>query len=246
MATFDLLPAIDLRGGHVVRLVQGDFARETAFSDDPVAVARTFVDAGAGWLHVVDLDAAKSGVATHGPVISEIAGMVGELAWVEVAGGLRSLDAVAAVLRSGAARAVIGTAALAGPGFVAELLAEHGHDRIVIALDIRGGQAVGHGWVPGTPGVPVADAVGLLIRAGVRWFEVTAIERDGTMEGPDLEMLEALARAAPEARIIASGGIASIEDLLAVRRIGCAGAIVGRALYDGTLKLEETLAALGA
>jgi phosphoribosylformimino-5-aminoimidazole carboxamide ribotide isomerase len=246
MTTFDLLPAIDLRGGRVVRLVQGDFLRETAFSDDPVAVARTFVDVGARWLHVVDLDGARTGTAAHGEVIAAIAAAVGDRGAVEVAGGLRSAEAVAMALDAGAERAVIGTAALTVPGFAGDLVARHGFERISVALDIRGGEAVGHGWVPGARGTPAVEAIERLSRAGVHWFEVTAIDRDGTMQGPDLEMLGTLRQAAPSARIVASGGIRSVEDLRAVREIGCAGAIVGRALYDGTLKLEAALEALGA
>lgn len=242
MATFDLLPALDLRGGLVVRLRQGDFGRETAYSDDPVAVALDFVETGARWLHVVDLDGARDGRPAHGQVIARIVAAVGDRASVEVAGGLRSTAAVARVLAVGAARAVVGTAALGDPSFAKALVAAHGEDRIAVALDVRDGVAIGQGWVPGAAGIRIQEALSSLAEAGVRWFEVTGIDRDGTLQGPDLALLE-LASSDSRAWIIASGGIASVEDIRAVREIGCAGAIAGRALYDGTLDLEAALSA---
>jgi phosphoribosylformimino-5-aminoimidazole carboxamide ribotide isomerase len=242
VATFDLLPAIDLRRGRVVRLQQGDFARETSYSDDPVAVAASFVDGGARWLHVVDLDGARDGRPTHGDVIRRMVAAVGDRGSVEVAGGLRTAAAAAEILRAGAARVVVGTSALDEPSFAAELVRRHGPDRVAVSLDVRDGLAVGHGWVQGAPGTPIPAAIAGLAEAGVRWFEVTSIERDGTLAGPDLALLETVT-ADPRIRVIASGGIASVGDLRAVQRIGCAGAIVGRALYDGSLSLADALAA---
>jgi phosphoribosylformimino-5-aminoimidazole carboxamide ribotide isomerase len=238
---FEILPAIDLRGGRVVRLEQGDFARETAFADDPVAVARDFVDRGTRWLHVVDLDGARSGRPAQVDVIARIVAAVGGCAQVEVAGGLRDEAAVSQALASGAARAVVATAALADPTFAARLVDAHGADRIVVALDVRDGLAVGAGWRDGAPGRRVDDALADLAARGVSTFEVTAIDRDGLLSGPDLELLGSLVHAGRGA-IIASGGIASIDDLLATRAIGCRGAIIGRAIYDGTL---DTGSALG-
>jgi phosphoribosylformimino-5-aminoimidazole carboxamide ribotide isomerase len=244
MATFEILPAIDLRGGRVVRLRQGDFGRETAYSDDPVDVAERFVDGGARWLHVVDLDGARAGSPAHSEVIGRIVAAVGERASVEVAGGLRTVEAVVRVLAAGAARVVIGTAALQDRPFAADLVARHGADRIAVSLDVRAGMAVGEGWVDGASGIPVQSAMDGLADAGVGWFEVTSIDRDGTLRGPDLELL-AIVAGDPRVRAIASGGIASIDDLRAVRNLGCAGAIVGRALYDGTLRLEDAIATSG-
>ena len=245
MASFDLLPSIDLRDGRVVRLQQGDFRRETAYANDPVAVAQRFVEKGVSWLHVVDLDGARHGRSAHGEVIGRIVAAVGDRASVEVAGGLRTPSAVAEVLDAGAARAVVGTAALADPAFAGTLVARHGADRVAVALDVRHGMAIGEAWMPGVSGTSVPDAVVHLTAAGVRWFEVTAIDRDGTKAGPDLALL-ALVAADQRTRVVASGGIASVEDLRAVRDLGCAGAIVGRALYDGALSLEAALAACGA
>ncbi|MGK2850492.1 MAG: HisA/HisF-related TIM barrel protein [Candidatus Limnocylindrales bacterium] len=239
---FDILPAIDLRGDRVVRLEQGDFARETAFSDDPVAVAVSFADAGARWLHVVDLDGARDGGSANGDVIRAIVAAVGSRLAVEVAGGLRTSAAVTDALATGAARAVVGTAALADPRFARALVAEHGPDRIAVALDVRDGLAVGHGWRDGAPGTPVEVALSSLADVGVQVFEVTAIDRDGTHGGPDLALYERLL-ATGRGSIIASAGISSVEDIAAVRAIGCSGAIIGRALYDGRLSIKDALQA---
>ncbi len=241
-SSFDILAAIDLRGGRVVRLEQGDFARETTFSDDPVAVAVAFAEAGARWLHIVDLDGARDGKSGHATVIAAIVDVVGERVAVEVAGGLRTADAVSSVLDQGAARAVVGTAALRDPAFVGGLIATHGAARIAVALDVRDGRAVGHGWVPGAPGTRLDAALATLADVGVTTFEVTAIDRDGLLAGPDLALYERLI-ALDRGRIVASAGVASLDDIRAVRALGCAGAIVGRALYDGRITLE---AALGA
>ncbi len=238
---FDVLPAIDLRGGRVVRLRQGDFAQETAYDDDPVAVARRFADAGTTWLHVVDLDGARSGTPAHAEVIAAIVAAVGERTAVEVAGGLRDAASVEAVLAMGAARAVIGTAALRDPDFAGRLVSTLGAARIAVAIDVRDGRAVGHGWAAADAGIDAADAVRTLAAAGVTAFEVTAIEQDGLLRGPDLALYREMVGLGV-GDVIASAGIASAADLRAVREVGCRGAIVGRALYDGTLGASEALA----
>ena len=237
---FDILPAIDLRAGRVVRLRQGDFEHETVYSDDPVEVARAFADAGARWIHLVDLDGARAGGQLQGRMIGEILLAVGDRVQVEVAGGLRTASAVAGVLAVGAARAVLGTAALQDPEFAGGLVATHGSDRIVAAIDVRKGRAVGHGWQAGTRGIDALEAVERLADMGVSLFEVTAIERDGLLDGPDPALYERLVRL-DRGSIIASGGIAALEDLRAVRGLGATGAIIGRALYEGRLSLEEAL-----
>jgi phosphoribosylformimino-5-aminoimidazole carboxamide ribotide isomerase len=239
---FDILPAIDLRGGRVVRLEQGDFARETAFSDDPVSVAQGFVEAGATWLHVVDLDGARSGVPVHGATIRRIITAMGDRVRVEVAGGLRDRASVADVLGAGAERVVIGTAALRDANFAGRLVADHGATRIVVAIDVRGGRAVGQGWAADAVGVDPAEAVLRLHDAGVTTFEATAIERDGLREGPDLALYERLVLL-DRGEVIASAGIATTEHLRAVRDVGCTGAILGRAIYDGRLDIRQALSA---
>jgi phosphoribosylformimino-5-aminoimidazole carboxamide ribotide isomerase len=239
---FEILPAIDLVGGRVVRLRQGDFDRSEVFSDDPVAVAASFQAAGARWLHVVDLDGARSGRPCHTDVIARILSEVGDRVLCEIAGGLRTEDSVAAVLGAGANRAVLGTAALQNPSLAARLVGRFGTAHIAVAIDVRDGLALGEAWRSGARGPTVKEAVARLVDAGVTVFETTAVGRDGILAGPDLELLESVI--AFGCKVIASGGIRSIADLLAVRDIGCTGAIVGRALYDGSLDLAEALAAV--
>lgn len=234
--TFELLPAIDLRGGRVVRLRQGDFAAETVYGSDPVATARGFVEAGARWLHVVDLDGARSGTPVQGSVVARIVEAVGQDAACQVAGGLRTPEAVSAALDVGAQRVVVGTAALVVRGFARSLVARHGPDRVVVALDVRDGFALGEGWRPGAVGLPVEVALLGLAGVGVERFAVTGVAHDGLLDGPDLDLLRRLVSLGRGA-IIASGGVSSLEDLAAVRELGCTGAIVGRALYEGRLDL---------
>lgn len=237
---FELLPAIDLRGGQVVRLQQGDFARETAFGDDPVEIAGRFVREGAAWLHVVDLDGARTGEPAHVALIASIIASAGNGAAVEVAGGIRTPGSIVELLAAGATRVVLGTAALHDPSFAGQAVALHGVDRIAVAIDVRGGLAIGDGWQNGAFGVPAETALQALSDQGVTTFEATAIERDGLLRGPDLRLLHRLV-ALDRGRVIASGGITTLDDLHAVREIGCAGAIIGRALYDGRLGLAEAL-----
>lgn len=242
---FDLLPAIDLIGGRVVRLREGDFERRTEYEGDPAAVASGFVEAGAGWIHIVDLDGARVGERVQAEVIDRIVRAVGDGVRCQVAGGLRTPAAVAAALAGGATRAVVGTAALRDPSFTRSLIEAHGPARIVVALDVRDGLALGEGWRVGAPGIRADEALRIQADSGVQTFAVTAIDRDGLLAGPDLGLLErcvSLGRGA----IIASGGVASVADVLDVRAAGCSGAIVGRALYEGGLTIGDALAALDA
>jgi phosphoribosylformimino-5-aminoimidazole carboxamide ribotide isomerase len=244
---FDLIPAIDLRAGRVVRLVTGDFNREMVYGDDPAAVARGFADAfpqpTVGWLHVVDLAGALAGAPEQSDVVTAIVAAVGSRLRVQVGGGLRSEDAVDRVLAIGAARVVLGTVALSTPGFAGGLVRRYGPERVAVALDVRAGQAVGEGWRSGAAGSSPVDAATRLRDEGVETLIVTGIDRDGLLEGPDLELLGQILRLRPGG-VIASGGISSTEDVLRVRELGCSGAIVGRALYEGRLDLRSTLQAL--
>jgi phosphoribosylformimino-5-aminoimidazole carboxamide ribotide isomerase len=236
------LPAIDLRGGRVVRLVEGDFARETDYGDDPVGVAREFAAAGARTLHIVDLDGAREGSPAQLHTIAGIAAGV-EGVRLEVAGGLRTEDDVSSAFGAGADRIVVGTSAVTEPAFVQRLIAQYGADRSVVALDVRGGLAVGQGWRTGAPGTDVANAMRAVADAGAKIFEVTAIDRDGRLEGPDVALLARLV-ALERGQVIASGGIRSLEDLRAVCDLGCTGAIVGRALYEGRIDLASAIIAM--
>ena len=215
------------------------------YSEDPPAVAAQFAAAGAEWIHVVDLDGARAGERRQASAIAALVAMFeGNGPRFQVAGGLRTSEDIANLLSTGVDRVVIGTAALSDPAFVGAAIERHGPDRIAIALDIRGGRAIGDGWVPGAAGVPMADALARLAAVGVAIFAVTAIERDGLLGGPDLALLDACVNLTGAA-VLASGGMRSIADLDAVRRLGCAGAIVGRAIYDGSLDLELAIAAMG-
>jgi len=245
MSRFDLLPAIDLRGGRVVRLRQGDFLRETVYAGDPANVAQGFAAAGARWIHVVDLDGARIGEPVQAPILARIAAAVPPGVSCELAGGLRSEGAVNEALAAGAARVVVGTAALRDPGFVAGLVDRHGAEAVVVALDVRDGLALGEGWRPGAPGVRAEEALLGLAAAGARWFAATAIDRDGLLGGPDLDLLGRLLRLDAGA-VIASGGVSTLDDLRRVRDAGCAGAIVGRAIYEGRLDLAVALAEVDA
>jgi phosphoribosylformimino-5-aminoimidazole carboxamide ribotide isomerase len=243
VSRFELLPAIDLIGGRVVRLRRGNFDDETSYGIDPAVVARGFADAGAGWLHVVDLDGARAGEPRQLDLAAAIVAEVRDRTRVEIGGGLRTVEAVAGALGTGAARAVIGTALLRDPELAPKLVARHGSDRLAASIDVRDGMALGEGWREGAPGVPAADAIVALAAAGIETFEVTAIERDGLLEGPDLDLLRRLVSLG-RGRIIASGGISSIDDVIAVQAVGCAGAIVGRALYEDRIDLRTLLAML--
>ncbi len=242
---FHVLPAIDLSGGRVVRLRQGDFELATTYETEPAVVASEFAAAGAQWIHVVDLDAARTGVPAHAKQIHSIVDAVGSRTRVEVAGGLRDEHAATLALESGAARIIVGTAALRDPAFAGRLVRAHGSDRVVAAIDVRDGLAVGHGWVPQADGSEITasaagDAISRLADVGITTFEVTAIERDGLLEGPNLDLYERLVAMA-RGSIIASGGITTLDDIRAARDLGCGGAIIGRALYEGRLDLAAAL-----
>jgi phosphoribosylformimino-5-aminoimidazole carboxamide ribotide isomerase len=237
---FDVIPAIDLRGGHVVRLQQGDFQRETIYADDPQRVAQEFAEAGAEIVHVVDLDGARAGEPTQLDRVSAIAAVIG----VEAAGGIRSITDVDAAFQAGARRVVLGTAALRDSELVRAAVTAHGTGAVAIAIDVRDGRAVGHAWQSGD-GPPATEVIHRLADAGATWFEVTAIDRDGLLGGPDLDLLERVV-AIGRGHLIASAGIRDVADLVAVRDLGCAGAIVGRALYEGRLDLRAAITSLAA
>jgi len=239
---FHVMPAIDLRGGRVVRLQEGDFDRERTYADDPIGVAADFARAGAEWIHVVDLDGARDGERRHAAVITAIRSSLPPGIRLQIGGGIRSVEALAGALADGADRVVLGTSALEDPDLVGRAIERHGADRIAVALDVRGGRAVGHGWVGGGPDAAIVDVLSELEVRGVRLLVVTAIDRDGMLGGPDLGLLESII-GGTRADVIASGGIATIDELRATKAVGCRGAIVGRAIYDGRIDLQEALAA---
>ena len=242
---FALAPSVDLLGGRVVRLRNGDPAQATVYDRDPAASARRWALEGADLLHVVDLDGALSGRAAQAETVARVvrAGLASGIP-SEVAGGLRDEASVAGALAMGAARVVLGTALLVDPTLAARLVARHGSARVVAALDVRDGFAVGEGWRQGATSMPVDLAVARLVDAGVSTLEVTSISRDGTMAGPDFDLLARVRRLAPTVSLLASAGVRSATDVRRVRDAGCDGVILGRALYEGALSLEQARTAL--
>lgn len=238
--TPELYPAIDLRAGRVVRLTEGDFDAETVYGDDAVAVARSFAAAGAPWIHVVDLDAARTGDPVNRPVVAAIVAEVAGVSSVQTGGGVRSLDDAAALARIGVARVVMGSAAVRAPAMV-DVVA--GVVPVAVGLDHRDGELAVDGWTERS-GVRLADALGRFPAASA--FVITDIARDGRLEGPDLDGLS-LAAATSRVPVIASGGVASLDDVGALASIdGLGGIIVGRALYERRFSVAEALGVLGA
>ena len=228
-----------------MRLRQGDFAAETVYDDDPVGVARRFTDAGARWLHVVDLDAARTGSAANLEVVRAVCAAVD--ARVQVGGGVRDAAAAARLLDAGAARVVVGTAAVENPALVGELCAAH-PGRVAVGLDARGREVAVRGWTE-VSGRDLVELAVAFAETGVAALVVTEIGRDGTMTGPDVGQLRAVLEAT-DVPVVASGGVGTIDDLrtLATLRVGTralAGVIVGRAIYEGRVGVGEAVRALG-
>ncbi|HET8631016.1 MAG TPA: 1-(5-phosphoribosyl)-5-[(5-phosphoribosylamino)methylideneamino]imidazole-4-carboxamide isomerase [Thermomicrobiales bacterium] len=229
-----VIPAIDLRGGRCVRLLQGDFARETVYGDDPLAMARRWQDAGAPYLHLVDLDGARAGRPAQAAIIGEIARAL--TIPVQAGGGLRTLDDIAGALDGGLARVVLGTAALEDRALLAAALDRWGAERVVVGLDARDGLVATHGW-RATSATRATDLARELAALGVRRVLYTDIARDGTLAAPNEAALGELAACADLA-VLASGGVADRAHLAALAAIpGVEAAIVGRALYTGDVAL---------
>jgi phosphoribosylformimino-5-aminoimidazole carboxamide ribotide isomerase len=237
-----LYPAIDILDGKAVRLVQGDFDEKTVYADDPLAAAQSWVEAGARFLHVVDLDGARSGEPRSIEHLRRITRETGVP--VQYGGGLRTLSAVRDALRAGAERAVVGTAAFRDVDFLDDTLHTFG-PRIVVSVDVRAGMISTSGWTQTTQ-MPAPDAIRRLTDRGVRSFVYTNVDRDGRLEGPDLDEVSRVAETV-RGRFIYSGGIGSLDDLrglAALRQVNLAGVIVGKALYEGRFTINEGQAAL--
>lgn len=242
--SFTVYPAIDVRAGRVVRLRQGDYADETRYGDDPLAFALRYAEAGAAWLHLVDLDAAKAGGYTLQPLLRDLRARTG--LQVQTGGGVRSEADVAALLEAGAARVVVGSLAVTAPDTVMGWLARFGSERITVALDARQDEMGTwrlpvHGWTQ--VAAEMLDA--LLARyadAGLVHLLCTDIARDGMLAGPNIELYRRLCERHPGVRVQASGGVRDADDVAAARAAGCAGAVLGKALLDGRLSLVEALA----
>lgn len=235
----DLLPAIDLRSGRVVRLHQGEPTRQTVYGDDPVAVAERFVEQGARWIHVVDLDRAL-GAGENVATVRRIAARVASRVQLQLAGGFRNLELLRAGMDLGAARIVMSTAAVADPSFVPAAVAAVGGERLAVGIDVRQGLVALRGWTE-TTSRRAEELARQVMTQGITTLIYTEITRDGMFTGPDLPGAVALQRLG--IRVILSGGVASIRDIRATCEAGLAGIIVGRALYEGRLSLPEGLEA---
>jgi phosphoribosylformimino-5-aminoimidazole carboxamide ribotide isomerase len=237
-----LLPAVDIRDGHAVRLRQGDFDDETVYADDPLEAARSFVEAGARRLHIVDIDGARAGEPAN---LSHLERIAGDLdVQVQYGGGLRSLAAVRSALDAGAAWVVLGTAALTNQHLLAEALREFG-ERVRVAVDVRGGRVSVAGWTEATGRLP-AEVIRDLEASGVSSFVYTDVDRDGMLGGLDADKVTHLARIAT-GELLYSGGVSSLDDLRELRGLkleNLTGVICGRALYEGRFTVSEAIEAL--
>ncbi len=226
-----IFPAVDVLGGKVVRLHTGDYDQVTVYHDDPIETSRRWMHQGAEVVHVVDLDGARDG--TPSPALWRNLSEGGVR--FQVGGGLRTALSVEQALAAGAVRVVLGTAAVHDVELVERLIEMHGSDAIAVSIDVRDDKAEGAGWLES--GRAWRDVVADLTQAGVTWMVTTSIRRDGTMLGPDTRLVADVVAAAPAARIVAAGGIASPIDIEHLAGLGAAGAIVGRALYEGAISL---------
>jgi phosphoribosylformimino-5-aminoimidazole carboxamide ribotide isomerase len=234
---FTIYPAIDLRGGKCVRLIQGDYQRETVYAEDPVEVARKWQQEGAEWLHLVDLDAARTGEWTNLSVIEQILAAVSIP--VQVGGGVRNLQRLERLLDKGVARVVIGSAAIDQPEFVRQALSQYA-DQIAIGIDARDGKVATHGWLQ-TSEVSFDELAKQMVQLGAKRFIFTDISRDGMLSGVNLDAVRHLARTAG-VEVIASGGVRTLKDierLYAHQAEGIGGVIIGKALYTGQIQLKE-------
>jgi phosphoribosylformimino-5-aminoimidazole carboxamide ribotide isomerase len=241
----ELIPAIDLLGGVVVRLAQGSYDHVTEYHRRPVEIARRWEALGAPRLHIVDLEAARDGERRQSAIVGSIIEAVGIPC--QVAGGVRDVATARTLVAAGVDRVVMGTALVREPDLASSVLAAIGPDHLVAAVDVRDGHAMGGGWTQEADRRPAADMITRLRDAGVEMFAVTAIARDGLMSGPDLELLERSAEhAGGHDRVIASAGVSTLGDVRTLAARGFCGAILGRALYEDRLDLADALIAAGS
>ncbi len=232
-----VIPAVDILGGRVVRLVQGDYDAVTAYGDDPVGVASGWIADGARIVHVVDLEGARSGVPS--PNLWAMLGAAGVS--FQVGGGIRDGVTASRAIAAGATRVVVGSAAVHGGTALHGIVDAVGPSGVVAAIDVRNGRAVGSGWLD--EGASLASVVASVAEAGIGTALVTGIERDGALDGPNMDILASVRSMAPDLSLIASGGVGTLGDLKRLSSDGYSAAIVGRALYEGRFTLSEAIAA---
>ncbi|MEH7223597.1 1-(5-phosphoribosyl)-5-[(5-phosphoribosylamino)methylideneamino]imidazole-4-carboxamide isomerase [Bacillus sp. JJ1566] len=239
MSTFTIYPAIDMRGGKCVRLLQGDYNKETIYGDSPFDMAKAFADAGAEWIHMVDLDGAKAGKRVNDQYVLEVAEKLD--AKVQIGGGIRTEEDVAYYIEKGVDRVILGSAAISNPDFVKEMLKKY-KEKIAIGIDAKDGYVATEGWL-NTSSVKATDLGVELANAGAEVFIFTDIATDGMLSGPNIDAVATLA-AATGKKVIASGGVSSIDDLKALSKLadeGVSGAIVGKAIYTNQFTVQEAL-----
>ncbi|MFA9559570.1 1-(5-phosphoribosyl)-5-[(5-phosphoribosylamino)methylideneamino]imidazole-4-carboxamide isomerase [Evansella sp. AB-rgal1] len=237
---FTIYPAIDIRGGKCVRLLQGDYDKETVYGDSPFEMAKSFQEKGAQWIHMVDLDGAKKGEPVNHGVVLKTAQELS--AKVQIGGGIRTRESVAQYLENGVERVILGSSAISDPEFVKEMLRTYGGQRVAIGIDARDGYVATHGWLQ-TSQVKAEELALELVQHGAETFIMTDISRDGMLSGPNVEAIAGLGKVTGK-QVIASGGMSEmkdVRDLLARKSDGVSGAIIGKALYTGRISLEEAL-----
>jgi len=233
----EVFPALDVFDQKVVRLYKGDFNKTTIYSENPIKIAENFAAQGAKWVHLVDLEGAKKGAPVHLDLLRKLS-QIGLK--VQFGGGLRTFDDVEKALTSGAFRVMIGSLLFKGEGTPMALIDKFGN-RVIPAIDIKEGMVATHGWGKTRPLSP-SDAVRELLGMGYKTFLITSVDRDGTLMGPDRALYDSIiAKASPKPEIIAAGGIASISHILELKRSGLNGVVLGKALYEGKIKLSEAL-----
>lgn len=238
----EVIPAIDLRGGKCVRLYQGDYGRETVFDDDPIAVLHRWEAAGARRVHIVDLEGARDGVRVNGPTVRRL--VAAASVPLQVSGGIRDAAGAAELLDAGVDRVIFGTAAIEAPEEVEKAIAERGAEHVIVAVDARDGMVATRGWLQTTE-TRAIDLVRSMARRGVQRVIYTDINRDATLEHPDFAAAAELLRETG-CRILVAGGIASVEDLVRLSRLGVEGAITGQAIYTGAIDLRAAISKISA
>ena len=235
----EVIPSIDLRNGKCVRLYKGDYNQEIVFSDDPLDVALKWQSMGAPRLHIVDLDGAATGEIYNLEIIRNITHAM--LIPVQLGGGIRNIEAVAGLLKAGIDRVILGTAAVESPNLIAEACSRYG-ENIIIGIDARNGMVATHGWVKDT-GHSAVDFAKSMAEIGVKRFIYTDIERDGTLTEPNFNAVGTMVKAI-KLPVIAAGGVCKTEHLKTLQKLGAEGAIIGKALYTGDIKLKEAISEL--
>ncbi len=233
-----IIPAVDVLDGQVVRLVRGDYGQSTTYLESPADAVRSWGAAGVGMVHVVDLEGARQGSPSSGLV--EVIASAGVP--FQIGGGIRSADAAVQMVAAGATRVVLGSSAVWQPELLAELVSRLGAERVVAAVDVKAGLATGAGWLD--EGRPFTDVISAVADSGVGWILVTGISQDGTLAGPDLDLTRSAVLAAPDAGIIGSGGVGKLGDLTDLQAIGAQSAVVGKALYEGAFSLQDAIDAV--